>query len=250
MIGTIVQVTLPGFVLGALIMAMANRRVPADLARARWLKLAVFGVIVHAVLGAAALGRAWVVGLLCTILVVGAVELNGAWRRIPRPRPRRVWAIYAVTAVLCLVVTGRLPTATFAFLFLVAATFDGFSQVVGQWLGRRQLVPRLSPGKTVEGLLGGLVGAAVVAVLARGLVPLALPVAPAVGAAIGLAALGGDLAASWVKRRAGLKDYSASLPGQGGFLDRFDSLLGAMALVGPALVWTNTAAACVLTASC
>jgi phosphatidate cytidylyltransferase len=235
MIGAILEVTLPGFALGALVMALANRGVAPEVARARWLKLVVFGLIVHAVLGAAALGRAWVLGLLAGILLVGARELAGAWRRVAPPRPARIWAVYGIVALLCLWSAWRLPPAAFAFLFVVTATFDGFGQVVGQWLGRRKLVPRLSPGKTVEGLLGGLGAAIAVAVMARALIPLPVPAAAALGAAIGLAGLAGDLAASWVKRRAGLKDYSALLPGQGGVLDRFDSLFGAMALVGAAL---------------
>jgi phosphatidate cytidylyltransferase len=236
MIGSIVQVTLPGFALGAIVMALANRRVTADVARARWLKLSVFGVIVHAVLGAAALGRGWVTSLMVVILAVGAGELAGAWRRMAAPRPQRLWWLFAGVGALCLWTAWRLPPAAFAFLFVVTATFDGFSQVVGQWLGRRKLVPRLSPGKTVEGLLGGLAAAAAVAVLARQLVPLSVPIAAALGVAIGMAGLAGDLAASWVKRQAGLKDYSALLPGQGGVLDRFDSLLGTLSIVGTALV--------------
>ncbi|MCU0975119.1 MAG: phosphatidate cytidylyltransferase [Steroidobacteraceae bacterium] len=235
MIGSIIQVTLPGFALGAIVMMLANRRVAADVARARWLKLVVFGFIVHAVLGAAALGRAWVVALLLVILGVGAWELAGAWRRMAAPRPTRVWGVYLAAAALGLWATSLLSPAVFAFLFIVTAACDGFSQVVGQWLGRQKLAPVLSPGKTVEGLLGGLVAAAAVAVLARALIPLPVLAAAALGAAIGLSGLAGDLSASWVKRRAGLKDYSALLPGQGGVLDRFDSLLGALALAGVAL---------------
>jgi phosphatidate cytidylyltransferase len=159
------------------------------------------------------------------------------------PRPQRLWWLFAGAGALSLWTAWRLPPATFAFLFVVTATFDGFSQVVGQWLGRRRLVPRLSPGKTVEGLLGGLAAACAVAVLARQLVPLSAPFAAALGVAIGMAGLAGDLAASWVKRRAGLKDYSALLPGQGGFLDRFDSLLGALSFVGTALVFAAAGAA-------
>lgn len=235
MIGAVLQVTLPGFALGAIVMALANRRVVSDIARARWLKLLVFGLIVHGVLGAAALGRAGTVALLIVILGVGAWELAGAWRRIVAPRPWRVWGTYLASALLGLWATWKLDPAVFAFLFVVTAACDGFSQAVGQWLGRHRLASRLSPGKTIEGLLGGLAAATAVAVLARALVPLSVPAAAALGVFIGLAGLAGDLAASWVKRRAGLKDYSALLPGQGGVLDRFDSLLGALALVGAAL---------------
>ena len=70
------------------------------------------------------------------------------------------------------------------------------------------------------------------AVLASGLVEWPPLRAAALGLLIGVTGLAGDLAASWVKRRAQLKAYSCALPGQGGFLDRFDSLLGTLALVG------------------
>lgn len=232
MIGAIFQVTLPGFVLGAAVMALANRRVPAQVARARWLKLLVFGLIVHGVLGAAALGRGWVMALLVLVLVIGVRELAGAWRRIPAPRPGFVWPVFVVGVAACLSAAWSLPLENFAALYVATAAFDGFSQVTGQWLGRRRLAPRLSPGKTVEGLAGGLVAAIVVALLTRSLLHVDAIAAAAIGVAIGLAGLAGDLAASWVKRRAGLKDYSALLPGQGGVLDRFDSLLGALAIVG------------------
>lgn len=232
MIGAIFQVTLPGFVLGAAVMALANRRVPAQVARARWLKLFVFGLIVHGVLGAAALGPGAVLALMALVLTIGARELAGAWRRMESPRPGFVWPAFVVVAAACLSAAWALPPETFAALYVVTAAFDGFSQVTGQWLGRRKLAPRLSPGKTVEGLVGGLVAATLVAILVRTLLHAEAGTAAAIGLAIGGAGLAGDLAASWVKRRAGLKDFSALLPGQGGVLDRFDSLLGALAIVG------------------
>lgn len=230
MIGPIVQVTLPGFAAGAALMALANRRAAAAVARARWLKFAVFFLIVHGVLGAAAAGRTWVLGLLGVILAAGSLELWRAWRRIAVPRPARVWLVFLAAAILALWNAWRLPPAAFAFVFIVTAACDGFSQVVGQWLGRRPLAPRVSPGKTVGGFLGGLAAAISVALLVRGLLPVAPAPAAALAALLAVTGLGGDLAASWVKRRAALKDYSAALPGQGGFLDRFDSLLGALAL--------------------
>ena len=236
MIWEIVRVTLPGFALGAAIMALANRRATPAVSRGRWLKLAVFFLIVHTVLGVAAAGRPWVIGLLVGVLAAGGMELWRAWRRIEAARPARIWVGFTALAVLVLWAAWRLPTTAFAFLFVVTATCDGFSQVIGQWLGRRPLAPWLSPGKTVGGFVGGLLAAVAVAVLVRDLLQTTPVTAAALGMLTGVAGLAGDLAASWVKRRARLKDFSSALPGQGGVLDRFDSLLGALAITGSLLV--------------
>jgi phosphatidate cytidylyltransferase len=235
-IGSIVAVTLPGFAVGAVFMALANRKVTPVTSRARWLKLGVFFLIVHVVLGVSAAGRPWVTAAVAFILAAGTVELQRAWQAMPAPRPWALWPGYAAVAILSVGASWLLSPATFAFLFLVTAACDGFSQVVGQLVGRRKLAPSVSPAKTVEGLAGGLVAAVVVALLARHLLEgTTAPGVAALAVLTGLAGLAGDLAASWPKRRAGIKDYSAALPGQGGFLDRFDSLLGALALAGPAL---------------
>lgn len=230
MMGSILSVTLAGFALGAVVMGAGNRSVPSQAARARWHKLAIFFLIVHAVLAAAVLGRPWVIGVLAVILVAGTIELTGAWRRIAPPRPAVVWPLFIAVAAIALWNTLRLPPAAFAFLFLATAAGDGFAQVVGHWIGRHPLAPKVSPAKTIEGFLGGLCAAGAVAALACGLVDLSPAKAALFGVLTGIAGLVGDLAASWVKRRAGVKDYSGALPGQGGFLDRFDSLLGALAL--------------------
>lgn len=223
-------VTCAGFALGAAFMAAGSRAVSPAAARARWYKLAIFFVIVHTVLGAAAFGRYTVLAVLLVILVACVRELGNAWRQIRPPPPRAIWPVFLIAAAAAFWNTARLPPSAFAFLFLATAAGDGFAQVVGQWIGRRPIAPRVSPAKTVEGFLGGLCAAGVVAALVSGLVELSPVHAAAIGVLTGVTGLVGDLSASWVKRRAGLKDYSSALPGQGGFLDRFDSLLGALAI--------------------
>jgi len=235
MMRSVIAITLPGFLLGAVFMAFANRRASAEIVRARWLKLAVFFVIVHVVLAVSAAGRPWVTVLVAFILAAGGVEFTVAWRAMKTPRPALAWPLFTIVVLLALGASWYLPSQVFAFLFLVTAACDGFSQVAGQLVGRVKLAPRVSPRKTVEGLAGGLVAAVVVGLLLRDVLGAGLQATVAIALLTGVAGLAGDLAASWVKRRAGIKDFSAALPGQGGFLDRFDSLLGALVLVGTLL---------------
>lgn len=113
----------------------------------------------------------------------------------------------------------------------VTSLADTASYFVGKRLGRRRLAPRLSPGKTVEGSIGGLAGAVVTGYAAGlfldgvGTLVLSAPVCAGIGLLLGIAGQLGDLSESLLKREAGVKDSGRLLPGHGGFLDRFDSLL-------------------------
>ncbi len=123
--------------------------------------------------------------------------------------------------------TGKAMTIA---MLLVVASADIFAYLVGKSFGRRKLAPTISPGKTVEGLLGGIIGGGLVAWLAA----LLLELNTAQTATWLLAALAamwfgviGDLFESQLKRRAGVKHSSGLLPGHGGLLDRIDGLLAA-----------------------
>jgi phosphatidate cytidylyltransferase len=115
---------------------------------------------------------------------------------------------------------------------------------VGRARGRRKLIPSVSPGKTVAGAVGGLLASMLVAWLyARSvLVPVAsLGLTPwgalGIGAAISVAAQIGDLFESLLKREARVKDSSHIIPGHGGILDRFDSLIFVLPVAYLLLGW-------------
>jgi phosphatidate cytidylyltransferase len=107
--------------------------------------------------------------------------------------------------------------------FLVTWSTDIGAYFAGRRFGRRKLAPSISPGKTVEGLYGGIAAATLIGgawVLGTGLGLPLLILAPL----FALAAQGGDLFESGLKRRASVKDSGNWLPGHGGVLDRLDGL--------------------------
>lgn len=113
------------------------------------------------------------------------------------------------------------------FVILVSWAADTAAYYTGITLGRRQIAPRLSPKKTVEGFIGGLLFSVVVAIACRFWFLSSFTIADCVFIGILLAGMGllGDLAESSFKRRSGIKDSGALIPGHGGILDRVDSLL-------------------------
>jgi phosphatidate cytidylyltransferase len=119
--------------------------------------------------------------------------------------------------------TGKL----LGYFFLVIFASDIGAYFAGRAFGKHKLAPKISPGKTVEGLVGGLIFAAGGAALATLLFFSALPYHCSIPLALVLATVGvlGDLAESAMKRGSNTKDAASILPGHGGFLDRLDSLL-------------------------
>jgi len=124
--------------------------------------------------------------------------------------------------------TGGHASAIFILtLFVAIWTCDTMAYFVGVRFGKHRLFERVSPKKSIEGALGGLAGAMLVFLLVwwRQFIPLSLPLALSAGFIVGVFGQLGDLVESWFKRDAGVKDSSKILPGHGGILDRFDSLM-------------------------
>jgi phosphatidate cytidylyltransferase len=171
----------------------------------------------------------------------------------PGPAMRAVagWIVIWPTWLAFVVLREAGPWILLAVCALVWVA-DIAAYFAGRRFGRRKLAPRISPGKTWEGVYGALAGVAlygvVLATIARAQ---AVPFTdvfragggvPAIAAMLALALVSvvGDLFESWMKRGAGLKDSSALLPGHGGLLDRIDALTATLpvaALVLGALQW-------------
>jgi phosphatidate cytidylyltransferase len=141
----------------------------------------------------------------------------------------------ALLAVACIGLPGAILLAlqlqehglrSVLYLVAVAKMVDNGALLVGRLLGRHKLAPKISPAKTVEGVLGGLCTGLLTAFL---LGPHCTNGSPTFflifGLTIGILSVIGDLVASLVKRRAGVKDSGSLLPGIGGVLDLMDSVL-------------------------
>ena len=188
-----------------------------------------------ALVGAAVLAQLDIpVGALGVIAGGAALAWQGTLRlAYANNRHSCPWAaagiLYAAIVAICPILLRRDPQmgiAALLFLFATVWATDIFAYLSGRGFGGPLLAPRLSPKKTwagaVGGRIGGVVAGSIVAYASAGTQPV---VAGVLALILSVAAQSGDLFESSVKRRFGVKDTSALIPGHGGVMDRVDGFL-------------------------
>ncbi|HCX61993.1 phosphatidate cytidylyltransferase [Sedimentibacter sp.] len=111
-------------------------------------------------------------------------------------------------------------------VYIIAFGTDTFAYFTGKLLGRHKLYPEVSPNKTIEGAIGGIIGCTIFSLLFFNYLRINKYIYIIIfSMSASVFSMAGDLTASKIKRETGIKDFGKMLPGHGGILDRFDSVL-------------------------
>jgi phosphatidate cytidylyltransferase len=210
------------FVSGGLWLILINRRLDRDGVKKQWTKYVVYLLLVNLLWFCIV----WFEKILPVfgggIILLASVE----WWRAVKVLEKRVWLIL----VFLLIAGGflrflYLDKNWLLYTFFVVFLFDGSCQVAGQLVGKRPLLPRISSRKTLEGLAGGAVITLATTLLVRGSFSFGWGRLILTTCLIMAAAFLGDLLASAIKRVVGIVEFGRAIPGHGGIIDRFDSLM-------------------------
>ena len=135
--------------------------------------------------------------------------------------------VYVAVMLSFIYLTRSLPDGKFLvwLIFLCSWGCDTCAYCVGMLIGKHKMAPVLSPKKSIEGAVGGVAGAALLGVIYAAATQGKMAEYALICAVGALISMVGDLAASAIKRNQGIKDYGKLIPGHGGILDRFDSVI-------------------------
>jgi len=198
-----------------------------------------YQICIHKIMDTAGLFPLFVTGFLLALLIFMVL-----WHKKYNIEDVLVtfWGLFYVCILLSTIFLIREYRGGSMFVwlpFLIAFGCDTGAYFVGVTFGKHKLIPDLSPKKTVEGAVGGVLTATILTVIFAMFIE-KRPVLEGVNIVLLCGLTGffgsmlsqiGDLAASAAKRHTGIKDYGALIPGHGGILDRFDSVLFTAPLV-------------------
>ncbi|MEE1085655.1 MAG: phosphatidate cytidylyltransferase [Schaedlerella sp.] len=173
--------------------------------------------------------------IMVFVIALMAIMVFGYPKHHPSEIMAAFFGVFYVAVMLSYVYQTRMLPQDGIFtvwlVFVCSWGCDTMAYCVGVLFGKHKMAPVLSPKKSIEGGVGGVVGAALIGVLyalainkwgGAGVDVLSYAIIGAVGGAISQV---GDLSASAIKRQCGIKDYGTLIPGHGGILDRFDSVI-------------------------
>ncbi len=227
-------ITLVYFLLGFTAFYFINRKKEPLQSRKSWIKTITYFFIINIVFFSIAINALVFRYLAVIIIIAGFFELFKLFRESGyKMKTHYVFstAVYAIFSFGFFVYSG-FEKGLILFSFMVLSIFDSFSQITGEILGRNKLFPKISPQKTIEGLVGGVVVAIMSSLLLKGLIPAPPVKAMLLAAGVTLFAFTGDFLKSYYKRKYNVKDFSNLIPEHGGFLDRFDSLIAGGSFIG------------------
>jgi phosphatidate cytidylyltransferase len=233
MIRTIYIIILIYFVLGALGFYAINRRKEAHEARKNWIKLFTYFLIINIVFFSIVIQPAVFNFLAIIIILAGFLEIYNVFAKSGHSRK----GFFVLSCIVFGIFSfgfcafSILEKELMLYTFIVLSVFDSFSQISGQIWGKTKLAPNISPNKTFEGLMGGALIAIASSFLLRGLVDADLIRSGFLVTGVLFFAFLGDIGTSYYKRKYNVKDFNNMIPGHGGFLDRFDSLVAGGAWV-------------------
>ena len=223
----IYSIILAYFILGGIGFYLINRNKTPEIARKSYTKFGVYFIIINILFFSITIEPVVFHYLAILIVAVGSFELIRLFvKRKFQHTPFFVLSLVVFFILSAgLLVFSRTADNLILLTFLILSIFDSFSQISGQLFGKTKIMPNISPNKTLGGLIGGTLISLISVFLLKSLFRGTIPQLFLFTAGTVIFAFAGDVLASLYKRKYKVKDYSNLIPGHGGFLDRFDSLI-------------------------
>jgi len=213
------------FIIGGIATYFVNKNKDSKESKANWLKYLVYLFITIGTILSIQYDLFYILAIIISIF--GAIEIFRLVKEdlFKRKASVSILAGYFLLVLFFIQFSLKHEVQNILYVYLIVASFDGFSQISGQLFGKHKLISSISPGKTIEGLIGGIIIATLISFLIRDWIPISTLKAIVFGLIICFFSFTGDILASLIKRLYKVKNYGTILPGHGGVLDRFDSFL-------------------------